>query len=383
MLTKLEIKNFKRFEDVSIELGSPVVFIGPNNSGKTTALQALALWGMAHQLQREIKERKPPNRIGFAINRQNFFAAPLPDTILLRRNLHPDSIEIGVEWVSAARVWKEAFSFRYSNEESLACFPKHPLPDDYGYVPMAFLPPMSGLAEREFAKQPGEIAFLIGQGLTAEVLRNLCLQVSQQTNGKWGHLTETMERLFGVRIDAPILVKQRSEIVMSYRERSGIELDLSCAGRGVHQTLLLLAYMAVNPGAVLLLDEPDAHLEILRQRQIYRVLCEAAEEQGSQIIAASHSEVILNEAADKDVVVAFLGKPHRIDDRGTQVLKSLKRDRVRAILPGRRQRLGPLPRRLDGPGRTSSLRSNAPTPGARSPRKAVRPLRGEPAPGGA
>ncbi|MCM2479484.1 ATP-binding protein [Serpentinimonas maccroryi] len=30
-----------RFE---LELGSAAVFIGPNNSGKTTALQALALW---------------------------------------------------------------------------------------------------------------------------------------------------------------------------------------------------------------------------------------------------------------------------------------------------------------------------------------------------
>ena len=34
MLTKLTIRNFKRFRDVEIELGSPVVFIGPNNSGK-------------------------------------------------------------------------------------------------------------------------------------------------------------------------------------------------------------------------------------------------------------------------------------------------------------------------------------------------------------
>jgi hypothetical protein len=32
----------------------------------------------------------------------------------------------------------------------------------------------------------------------------------------------------------------------------------------------------------------------------------------------------LNEAADKDVVVAFLGRPHRIDDRGSHVLKSLR-----------------------------------------------------------
>lgn len=37
MLTKLKIRNFKRFADVDIELGNPVILIGPNNSGKTTA----------------------------------------------------------------------------------------------------------------------------------------------------------------------------------------------------------------------------------------------------------------------------------------------------------------------------------------------------------
>jgi hypothetical protein len=42
------------------------------------------------------------------------------------------------------------------------------------------------------------------------------------------------------------------------------------------------------------------------------------------VIAASHSEVLLNEAADRDIVVAFVGKPHRIDDRRSQVLKSLR-----------------------------------------------------------
>ena len=44
MLTRLRIKNFKRFPNADIELGQAVVFIGQNNSGKTTALQAMALW---------------------------------------------------------------------------------------------------------------------------------------------------------------------------------------------------------------------------------------------------------------------------------------------------------------------------------------------------
>ena len=75
--------------------------------------------------------------------------------------------------------------------------------------------------------------------------------------------------------------------------------------------------------AVILLDEPDAHLEILRQRQIYRLITDVALERGNQIIAASHSEVLLNEAAEKDLVIAFVGIPHRIGDGRSQVRKAL------------------------------------------------------------
>jgi len=130
--------------------------------------------------------------------------------------------------------------------------------------------------------------------------------------------------LFGVHLDEPNYIQERGEIVMNYQDESGISLDLSSSGQGLQQTLLLLAYIAAHPKSILLLDEPDAHLEILRQRQIYQSLTESAIENNSQIVAASHSEVILNEAADRDIVIAFLGAPHRIDDRGSQLLKSLR-----------------------------------------------------------
>jgi len=43
-LNKLTIRNFKLFDEVGIELAERVVFVGPNNAGKTSVLQALALW---------------------------------------------------------------------------------------------------------------------------------------------------------------------------------------------------------------------------------------------------------------------------------------------------------------------------------------------------
>ncbi len=41
----IHIINFKSFQDVKIEFNSDVnIFTGKNNSGKTTVLEALALW---------------------------------------------------------------------------------------------------------------------------------------------------------------------------------------------------------------------------------------------------------------------------------------------------------------------------------------------------
>jgi hypothetical protein len=140
----------------------------------------------------------------------------------------------------------------------------------------------------------------------------------------WEELHRNIKSLFGVDLDRTEYIPERGEITMTYQDLSGVRLDLSSSGRGLQQTLLLLAHLYANPGAVLLLDEPDAHLEILRQRQIYHMITDVAYKQGGQIIAASHSEVVLNEAADRDIVIAFVGKPHRIDDRGSQVLKALK-----------------------------------------------------------
>ena len=341
MLTKLICRNFKRFGEIEVELGNPVVFIGPNNSGKTTALQALALWEIGLKRWNENRKGKtnPEKRPGVVINRLNLISVPVPEARLLWRNLQvrdPKNVRIDiiVEGVTYEKHWKCGLEFDYANQESFYCRPlriseengkvtsRLPIPDEAGNFSVAFLPSMSGLASNEIRLEQGTIDVRIGEGRTAEVLRNLCYQVSQNT-GTWEKLCDQIRVLFGVQLDKPDYIKERGEFVMTYLDESGISLDLSSSGRGLQQTLLLLAYIAVHPGAVLLLDEPDAHLEILRQRQIYQMLTELAREHGSQIVAASHSEVILNEAAKRDVVIAFLGKPHRIDDRGSQLLKSL------------------------------------------------------------
>ena len=342
MLTKLICRNFKRFGEIEVELGNPVVFIGPNNSGKTTALQALALWEIG--LKRWNENRKgrtnPEKRPGAVINRLNLISVPVPEVRLLWKNLRvrdPKNvrIEIIVEGITKENSWQCGLEFDYANQESLYCRPlrisekegklreRMTIPDEVSNLSVAFLPPMSGLAANETRLDEGAINVRVGEGRTAEVLRNFCYQVSQDAQ-QWERLCGLIRDLFGVELTIPEYIQERGEIAMRYRDESGFTLDLSSSGRGLQQTLLLLSYISAHPSSVLLLDEPDAHLEILRQRQIYQVLTESAIEHSSQIVAASHSEVLLNEAAELDVVIAFVGKPHRIDDRGSQLLKSLR-----------------------------------------------------------
>jgi predicted ATPase len=360
MITKFTITNFKRLASAELELGNAAIFIGPNNSGKTTALQALALWDIGWRRWSEKREKSdkdaaslkqpPAERVGVTINRRDLYSIPMPSARLLWNDLRTQAnividkkqstqkvyITLKAEGVHDDKPWYCTLEFYYANEESFYCRLKES--SEAGRIPagvkrhaVVYLPPMSGLAEREHRKETGEIKVLIGEGQTAQVLRNLCWQLYQQQDKRdWEKLIGFLKDLFGITLQSPIYITERAELSLTYKESSGVELDLSSSGRGCQQVLLLMSFLLANPGSVLLLDEPDAHLEILRQRDVYNILTEVAFSNGSQIIAASHSEVVLQEAAERDVVVAFVGKPHRIDTRTrrSQVKKALESIRM-------------------------------------------------------
>ena len=160
MLTKLTIRNFKRFGEVEVELGNPVVFIGPNNSGKTSAMQALALWdiGVKRWNEKRAGKSAPEKRPGVTVNRRDLFAIPHPSAAHLWRDLHVRDvqrvdgkqqtnnvrIDLVVEGINGDVAWTCGLEFDYANEESFYCRPlrledgKHPsrmpIPDEAGSI---------------------------------------------------------------------------------------------------------------------------------------------------------------------------------------------------------------------------------------------------------
>jgi hypothetical protein len=90
MLDRLILRNLKRFKDVAIEIGLAVVIVGPNNVGKTSALQALASWELGVPRWNEKRGGKTPprKRSGVTLNRRDLIGLPVPETNLLWRDLH-------------------------------------------------------------------------------------------------------------------------------------------------------------------------------------------------------------------------------------------------------------------------------------------------------
>lgn len=343
MLTQLTIRNFKRFEAVDIDLSDAVVLIGPNNSGKTTALQALALWDacLRHWLAKCGGAHTQTSK-SVSIGRKDLAVLPLPAMNGLWRNqqLHaalPNSpekttglvVEIVLTGRNGAMDWRLGVQIEYVNEESFNCRPF--LVDDAAAVARlhqrvrpAFLPSIAGLIAEEPLFLPSRVEALLHAGRGGEVLRNLCYAVWEKQDASWQQVSQAIHTLFGVKLLEPVLIEAQGLLELAYQaEDDGPQLPLTSAGLGMLQTLQLLVFLHWKPGAVLLLDEPDAHLEILRQRQTYQVLVDLARRQGSQIICASHSEVVLNEAIQRDQVVAFVGRPHTVR-ASAQVLKSLR-----------------------------------------------------------
>ncbi len=140
-----------------------------------------------------------------------------------------------------------------------------------------------------------------------------------------------VEEIFGYRLlppkygGAPFIVCEYLKGIPKSTGKNGLpELDIASAGSGFHQVLLLLGFFFARPSTVLLLDEPDAHLHVILQKQVYDLLRSIASRRRCQLVIATHSEVLID-GTSPGQIVSFYRKPHLL-------LSDMDRDQVREAL---------------------------------------------------
>ena len=212
--------------------------------------------------------------------------------------------------------WSVTMEFKADSTEQISVRPRADTPADVLReldLGVVFVPPMTGIGIDEPVYQSPKIEQLLGLGRPGEVLRNLLAETNRDERA-WEALQASMMKLFGYELlppdtDGPHI---RAEYRMATAE--GVArppFDIASAGSGFQQVLMLLAFLYTRPGAVLLLDEPDAHLHIILQDAIYHELKTVAARQGSQLIVATHSEVVINAVEPRELYV-MLDEPKTI-----------------------------------------------------------------------
>lgn len=338
--TFISIQNFKIFgQDVKIDLTSPTVLIGPNNSGKTSVLQAFALWSLGIKAWNLHKGKsKARIRYGVPINRLNLSQLPVQNARFLWNNCEvrkgstePIIVTITIGLEIDGVLYECPIEFTQSNSELIYCKPKGCLVEDGHILEIAtnmqvnLLYSMSGIAIEEVRLPMERVNYLMGQGMTSEVLRNLCFNLYEESPNDWGTIIKWMNKLFGMQIQPPRYIEAKGSLELTYKHHGAKRaLDIASAGRGALQILLLLSYMYSHKSSIILVDEPDAHLEIIKQRTVYALLNEIANINGIQLIIATHSEVVLNEAVDNNIAMLLDGDIKPISDKDKDIKPILK-----------------------------------------------------------
>jgi predicted ATPase len=315
VIRQVVIKGFKRFEGVTFDLPGHVVIAGPNNTGKTTLLQAIAAFSLAlgFWMRRNDFQRHGGAYTKVPVTRQVFSAVPLRMFDLLWSNReYAKPIEITVRedaWTVTMELIPDSTEQIYVRPLPTAA-PKR-FADGVVSLQAVFVPPMTGLSTEEPVYQTPKIDQLLGLGKPGDVLRNLLVQAHQNETA-WGNLTDSIRRLFGYELLAPDA--SGADIVAEYRTApSAPRLDIASAGSGFQQVLMLLTFLNTRAGSVLLLDEPDAHLHIILQDAIYGELRSVAQRQRSQLVVATHSEMIINAVEPRELCV-LVRQPRMLAD---------------------------------------------------------------------
>lgn len=343
MITKLILRNFKSVGEQTYEFSRFDLLVGRNNSGKSTVLQALAIW---HYCVDEFHRLKRTGSKGIQVVLPNFTALPVPEFNLLwkdRTDRHWPMvngskkqeyilISIRVEWQLLTNE-KDSFGveLRYHSPQTIYAIPtdgwtKFRECETQGTLPkIAYVPPFSGLEPNEKWLDISPIRQQVGKGQPGSVLRNLLLRVcpapASQPEGRslkrpspkdWQEVAGIIERWFSIKLHEPKYNSAGDVYITVEYFQNGKNYDIISGGSGFHQTLTLLAFLYGYQPTTILLDEPDAHLHVNLQREILDYFKRKSFERNTQFLIATHAEEFAR-GVDASQIVSLLNQvPKRI-----------------------------------------------------------------------
>jgi hypothetical protein len=338
MIITLTLRNFKSIIEQTYTFDQFDLLVGRNNSGKSTILQALAIWQFCVDEFRRVPRQ---GKTGKQVVLPNFTALPVPAFNLLWREKtdrhYPIKngskkqefilIEIDVTWLTETPEPKQCsfgVKLRYSSPQTIYAIPSEgwehfrdlegePNKQKSLLPIIAYVPPFSGLEPNEEWRDDGPLRKQVGKAQPGSVLRNLLLRVWEDNPEDWSEIQRVIWQWFSVELKEPKYERGvDTQIVCEYQQREK-SYDIIAGGSGFHQALTLLAFFYGYNPTTILLDEPDAHLHVNLQREILDYFKnQKAFQRNTQFLIATHAEEFI-QGVDVRQIISLLEKvPKRV-----------------------------------------------------------------------
>lgn len=336
MLTRLKVQNYRCLEDVDIPFNSLTALVGPNGSGKTSVLRALScLFGEAWPSLRSFRipqdftqfdTRRPIEITGWfepayihedALKKKHEIVAlrlsckPYKTTGRwgeagnLHADLEPLNVKGEVPIVASAPPRKGVPpSFRPLSatgdlrEHSKVLFVDHRrslaqhLPTLRGSILGRLLEP----ARRDFSRQADfKTAYDAAMDiLRTDVVRTIEEKIGETAKRMLGFLGREASKALDIGLGFADPANPFNSLRLEYRE-SGMGFPGDELGLGIQSAVVVGIFEAFRQigGGIqsVVIEEPEMYLHPQAQRYFYKLLCEMAEMNSSQVIYATHSPI--------------------------------------------------------------------------------------------
>ncbi len=311
MYKRLKLKNFKAFRELDLELRPLTLLSGMNGMGKSSVLQSLLLLRQSYLQRSEVVTEKGPLKL--ILNGELVELGTDSDIFFDRLQYVPEVSELGF-LLHEENIGQYQWLYEYDLSSSDVLVAKSSLEknsntfyetnlfqDNFHYLQAERIGPRTAFGmsdylvrQRRQLGRAGEFTAHFLNQWRDEKVSKATLHPKESNDGLFNQVTAWMSEISpGTRIE--ITPHADMDVVSVRYGFPGTKTFRSTnVGFGISYTLpVLVGLLSAQPGYLVLLENPEAHLHPRGQSMMGELIARAASS-GVQVIMETHSDHIMN-----------------------------------------------------------------------------------------